>query len=79
MTSRSGSGFVVGRGVGNAVLRNRVKRRLRHLMADRLPLLAAHSSLVVRANPAAAAADSGQLGLALDHCLATLVRRRPAS
>ncbi len=47
-------GFVVSKRVGNAVVRNRVKRRLRHLV---LPLLAgapAGLQVVVRALPAAA-------------------------
>lgn len=45
-------GFVVSKRVGNAVVRNRVKRRLRHLVA---PLAAPTSDVVVRALPAAAA------------------------
>lgn len=46
-------GFVVSKAVGNAVTRNRVKRRLRHLV---LPLLAETPGMtvVVRALPAAA-------------------------
>ncbi|MEL4504844.1 ribonuclease P protein component [Luteococcus sp. H138] len=46
-------GFVVSKAVGNAVTRNRVKRRLRHLV---LPLLADSPGVfvVVRALPAAA-------------------------
>jgi len=47
-------GFVVSRAVGGAVTRNRVKRRLRHLAADRLPRTPAGVDLVVRALPAAA-------------------------
>lgn len=46
-------GFVVSRAVGGAVIRNRVKRRLRHLLAARLSILSAGSLLVVRALPAA--------------------------
>lgn len=45
-------GFVVSKKVGNAVTRNRVKRRLRHLAAGlQAPLTA---DVVVRALPAAA-------------------------
>jgi ribonuclease P protein component len=69
-------GFVVGRGVGNAVTRNKVKRRLRHLMAGRLAVLPDHSSFVVRANPAAAEAVASTLGVDIDACLASLARRR---
>ena len=53
-------GFVVGRSVGGAVVRNRVRRRLRHLVRDRLAELPA-GVLVVRALPAAA--DVGYLEL----------------
>ncbi|MFD2356916.1 ribonuclease P protein component [Nonomuraea ferruginea] len=44
-------GFVVSRAVGGAVVRNKVKRRLRHLMRERLDRLPRGSLLVVRANP----------------------------
>ena len=47
-------GFVVPRAVGPAVARNRVRRRLRHLLRDRLDRLPAGSRLVVRVLPAAA-------------------------
>jgi ribonuclease P protein component len=48
-------GFAVSRAVGNAVVRNKVKRRLRHAMLDLLPELSG-ARVVVRANPAAAQA-----------------------
>jgi ribonuclease P protein component len=63
------AGFVVGRAVGNSVVRHRTVRRLRHLVRDRLSLLPAGSILVVRALPAAAVADSGALGRDLDAAL----------
>jgi ribonuclease P protein component len=62
-------GFVVSRGVGTAVTRNLIRRRLRHLVAERLDRLPAGSRLVVRANPAAAAASSASLGAQLDRSL----------
>lgn len=49
----SRAGFVVSRAVGNAVTRNRVKRRLRHLVAAVLPPDAPAVDVVVRALPAA--------------------------
>lgn len=53
----SRAGFVVPRAVGNAVVRNRVKRRLRHLVAERLPSAPQPLELVVRALPEAATGD----------------------
>lgn len=68
------AGFVVSRAVGGAVVRNRVKRRLRALTAARLPQLPAGTSLVVRALPPAATASSARLGAALDRALAAADR-----
>jgi ribonuclease P protein component len=56
------------------VARNRVRRRLRHLLRDRLDRLPAGSRLVVRVLPGAAAASSAQLAGALDRALARVVR-----
>ena len=69
-------GLVVSRAVGNAVTRNRVKRRLRALVAARLGGLPAGSLLVVRAQAAAAAATSTELGRDLDGALSSAARRR---
>ncbi|PIE21327.1 MAG: ribonuclease P protein component [Arachnia propionica] len=49
-------GFVVSKAVGNAVKRNRVKRRLRHLAMELIP--AAGFDVVVRALPGAAESKS---------------------
>lgn len=66
------AGFVVSKAVGNAVVRNRVRRRLRHLCAERLASLPPGSILVVRALPPAAEADSELLGRELDGALKRL-------
>jgi ribonuclease P protein component len=55
-------GFVVSKAVGGAVVRNRTKRRLRALARPLVSPLPAGSRVVVRANPAAAAAASAELG-----------------
>ena len=58
-------GFVVSKAVGNAVVRNRTKRRLRAGVATRLTGLPAGLDVVVRANPAAADATWDELDLAV--------------
>lgn len=55
------AGFVVSRAVGGAVVRNRVRRRLRHLVRGHLAELPPGTLLVVRALPAAAGASADQL------------------
>ena len=69
--STARAGFVVSKAVGNAVVRNRVRRRLRHLVRPRLADLPAGSSLVVRALPDAATAGSDRLAADLDAALAS--------
>ncbi|QOC94532.1 ribonuclease P protein component [Micromonospora craniellae] len=66
----SRAGFVVSKAVGPAVVRNRVRRRLRHLIRERLAALPAGSTLVVRALPAAADVTYQRLGADLDAALA---------
>jgi ribonuclease P protein component len=66
-------GFVVSRAVGGAVTRNRVRRRLRHLVRERLADLPGDTLVVVRALPDAAGASYRDLGDALDRCLRRVV------
>lgn len=63
------AGFVVSKAVGGAVVRNRVRRRLRHLVSSRLDSQPPGSLLVVRAAPAAASASSLELAADLDAAL----------
>jgi ribonuclease P protein component len=69
------AGFVVGKAVGNSVMRHRVTRRLRAVVLAELPRLPATADLVVRARPEAAAATSQELHRdlrsGLDRVLAT--------
>ena len=55
------AGFVVGKAVGNSVVRHRVTRRLRAVVATELHRLPAAADLVVRARPEAADATSALL------------------
>lgn len=60
--SQSRVGFVVSKAVGGAVVRNRVKRRLRHLAARQLVSTPAVRDVVVRALPAAGVSPAGVEG-----------------
>ncbi len=62
-------GFAVSRRIGNAVTRNQVTRRLRHLMRARLGRLPAGATLVIRALPPAATLDFATLERDLEGCL----------
>jgi ribonuclease P protein component len=75
-TGPARAGFVVSKAVGTAVTRNRVKRRLRHLVAARLGELPDGAVLVVRALPPAAGAAIGELARDLDSALGRLGRSR---
>jgi ribonuclease P protein component len=69
-------GFIVSRAVGSAVVRNRVKRRLRELMRRRVASLPGGSLLVLRAHPAAAGACQADLAADLDLVIGRLLRRQ---
>jgi len=71
-------GFVVSKAVGNAVVRNRVKRRLRAILASRLSLLPVGSLLVVRALAPAAGTDFATLEADVERSLNRLLDRTAA-
>jgi ribonuclease P protein component len=64
-------GFIVGKRVGGAVVRNRVRRRLREQMRRHLTMLQPGYDLVLIARPLAAAASGADLARDLE----TLLRR----
>jgi ribonuclease P protein component len=70
------AGFIVSRSVGNAVVRNKVRRRLRSLVREYLSSLPGGSLLVVRAHPRAATACQADLAAELDLAIGMLVRRQ---
>jgi ribonuclease P protein component len=70
------AGFVVSKAVGGAVVRNKVKRRLRHLVGQRLSAYPNGTTLIVRALPGAADKDFRELGADLDAALAAAARPR---
>lgn len=69
-------GFVVSRAVGPAVVRNRVRRRLRHLARGYLSTLPGGSLLVLRASPRAPSACQADLAADLDLVIGALLRRQ---
>ncbi len=69
------AGFAVSRAVGGAVMRNRVKRRLRAIMADALPTLPPGSGVVIRALPRSADVDYVKLRRDVLDALSTAQRK----
>ena len=68
-------GLVVSKGVGGAVVRNTVRRRLRGLVMEMRETLPPGADVVVRALAPAATADYGVLGSDLRSAFATVDRR----
>jgi len=68
-------GFVVSKGVGNAVVRNRTKRRLRAAVATELAGIPQGVDVVVRAQPVAAQATFAELSESLKPLLHKVIRR----
>ena len=62
--------------VGNAVLRNVVRRQLRHAVRERLPGLPPQVDIVVRALPGSASRSYAQLCVELDDAMRAAARRR---
>ena len=69
-------GFVVSKAVGNAVTRNRVKRRLRHASRSVVESLPNGTTVVVRALPGAVDCSYPELSKDLSACVAR-ARRTP--
>ncbi len=69
------AGFAVSRAVGVAVVRNRVKRRLRAIAAELIPTLPHGTRLVVRALPASAGASFESLRRDLRDATASALRK----
>lgn len=68
-------GIIVSKAVGNAVTRNKVKRRLRALAAQSLDGIPTRAAIVVRALPPAAEARWEQLGADYQRALNSCLRR----
>jgi len=71
-------GLIVSKAVGNAVTRNRVKRRLRHLAATEVAGTPAGVDVVIRALPAAAD-EEATLGADLSGAWTRALRRLDAA
>lgn len=72
-------GFVVSKAVGGAVVRNKVRRRLRGLVMEQLDTVPPGTDVVVRALPAAAGSDYAAVGSDLRSALSQVLRRVGAS
>lgn len=75
----SRAGFVVPKTVGSAVARNRVRRRLRHALRERLTAMPSPTDLVIRVQPGAADRTYAQLVADLDDALRAARTKTPRS
>ena len=79
LPQRPRAGFVVSKAVGNAVVRNRTKRRLRAAVASQLAGIPMGIDVVVRAQPAASNATFHELTAALVPLLQRAIGRLEVS
>ncbi|WP_322134646.1 ribonuclease P protein component [Antiquaquibacter oligotrophicus] len=68
-------GFIVTKAVGGAVVRNRVRRRLRAACYSLLPALGVGNDVVIRALPASAEAEWSTLQSEIARGLGSIARR----
>lgn len=76
--AHSMAGFAVSKAVGGAVIRNRVKRRMRAIMSELLPALPTGTAVVIRALPRSAGADYWRLRSDIADALKTASRKASA-
>ena len=68
-------GFIVNKSVGSAVMRNRVRRQLRHACRALVTDVPPGTRIVVRALPDAAGTPSRELAADLESCVGRAVRK----
>ncbi len=76
--AQSIAGFAVSKAVGGAVIRNRVKRRLRAIMREVLPTLPDGTAVVIRALPRSAEVDFARLRADVTDAVGTATRKLSA-
>jgi len=69
-------GFIISKQVGNAVIRNTVRRRLKAVCASAVINVPEGTDVVIRALPASATAPFSELEADVTRCLARLTRGR---
>ncbi|WP_405374570.1 ribonuclease P protein component [Microbacterium sp. Ld14] len=62
-------GFIVSKQVGGAVVRNTVRRRLKAICAEAMPVVRPGADIVIRALPSSASADFSALRAEVLRCL----------
>lgn len=67
-------GFIISKQVGNAVIRNTVRRRLKAVCAEAISGVPQGTDVVIRALPASATASFAELRADVTRCLARLDR-----
>jgi len=67
-------GFIISKQVGNAVIRNTVRRRLKAVCADAVPAVPKGTDVVIRALPSSATASFADLKADVTRCLSRLDR-----
>lgn len=67
-------GFIISKQVGNAVIRNTVRRRLKAVCAELLSEVPQGTDVVIRALPASATASFAELRADVQRCITRLIK-----